>query len=38
MTHLFRQLEEDDPLFAMVFVNRHFEALAIELGQRKRHG
>jgi len=37
MIHLFHQPEEDDPLFAMVFVNLHFEALAIERGQKNHH-
>ena len=34
MTHLFHQLQEGDPLFAMVFVNPHSGALAVELGQK----
>ena len=38
MIHLFGRPEEVDPLFVMVFVNLHFEALAIELGQKNHHG
>ena len=38
MIHLFRRPEEVDSLFVMVFVNLHFEALAIELGQKNHHG